>query len=135
MSKGYTRFGENVEKSFQSVDINSRKELEDIAKEEKLDINFNKWWTLWDKLVEKTKEDITKELEKHRAKEPIYHKNNKPFRTVYIYNLQGELINTFKNTQEAAQYYSISPIVMNNCIRNHMPYYKLNLYISIEEPK
>ena len=57
--RGYTRFGEHVEKSFQSVDINSRKELEDIAKEEKLDIKFNEWWELWDKLVEQTKKDIS----------------------------------------------------------------------------
>ena len=123
MSRGYTRFGENVEKSFQSVDINSRKELEDIAEEEKLDINFNNWWKKWDELVQETKQDI-KELKKHK---PIAQKNGRIPQTVYVYNSNERLIKTFSSTKEAADFYHIKKEQVTNYAREQKIYYKLQI--------
>ena len=132
MPRGYTKFGENVEKSFQSVDINSRKELEDIAEEEKLDINFNEWWELWDELVTKTKQDITKELKK----QPIAQKNGRVAPRIYVYNFKQKLVKTFSSPQEAADYYSIRREQVTNYAREEKPYYKLQIifkYVQINE--
>ena len=119
MPRGYTKFGEHVEKSFQSVDINSRKELEDIAEEEKLDINFNKWWSLWDKLVTKTKEDIKEEL---KGFERMY------TNPVFVFDIwKQKVIKTFKNPQECANYYNISREQIHTYIRDHRVYYKLGI--------
>ena len=116
MSRGYTKFGEHVEKSFQSVDINSRKELEDIAEEEKLDINFNNWWDRWDELVQQTKQDIKEEL---KGFERI---NTNP---VFVYDiLKQRVIKTFKSPKECAKYYNISRELVNTYIRDHRVYYK-----------
>lgn len=131
MPTGHSRYGAFDESVFKTVEINSRKELEDIAKEEKLDINFNKWWKLWDELVEKTKQDIKEELQDyHYQQEQQKHKNNKPFVTVYVYNLDGQFINQFQTPQEAAKHYGINAITINQCIRNKIPYFKQRLYFS-----
>lgn len=114
--RGYTRFGEHVEKSFQSVDINSRKELEDIAQEEKLDINFNEWWELWDELVTKTKQDIKEALQ---GFEKIY------TNTVFVFDIwKQKVIKTFRNPQECADFYGISREQVTNYIREGKCYYK-----------
>lgn len=114
--RGYTRFGENVEKTFQSVDINSRNELEDIAKEEKLDINFNNWWELWDKLVEQTKQDIKQELQ---GFERMY------TNPVFVFDIwKQKVIKTFKNPSDCADFYGISREQVTNYIREGKCYYK-----------
>ena len=119
MSRGYTKFGEHVEKSFQSVDINSRKELEDIAEEEKLDINFNNWWDRWNELVKQTKQDIKEEL---KGFERI---NTNP---VFVYDiLKQRVIKTFKSPKECANYYGVSSELVTNYIRDNRIYYKLGL--------
>ena len=116
MSRGYTKFGEHVEKSFQSVDINSRKELEDIAEEENLDINFNNWWDKWDELVKKTKQDIKEEL---KGFEKIY------TNPVFVYDIwKQRVIKIFKSPQECADFYGIRREQVTNYIRDHRVYQK-----------
>ena len=126
MPKGITSFGKHTEKTFQSIDINNRKELQDIADEERIYIN----WTLWDELVEKTKQDITNILEDY--KKPQKHKNGKPFRTVYVYNLDSQLIGTFDSPILAARHFDVNEIIINQCMRNKIPYFKQRLYFSNE---
>lgn len=110
--RGYTRFGENVEKTFQSVDINSRKELEDIAEEEGLEVQ----WSFWDKLVEQTKQDIKQELQ---GFERMY------TNPVFVYDIwKQRVIKTFKSPQECADFYGISREQVTNYIREGKCYYK-----------
>lgn len=119
MSRGYTKFGEHVEKSFQSVDINSRKELEDIAEDEKLDINFNNWWDRWNELVKQTKKDIKEEL---KGFERI---NTNP---VFVYDIfKQRVVKTFKSPKECAKYYGVSRELVTNYIRENRIYYKLGI--------
>ena len=113
--RGYTRFGENVEKTFQSVDINTREELQAIADEEDRTIN----WELWDKLVTKTKQDIKEALQ---GFERMYTKQ------VFVYDIfKQKVIKTFRNPQECANYYSISRELVHRYIRDHRVYYKLGI--------
>ena len=113
--RGYTAYGENVEKTFQSVDINSREELQAIADEEGREIN----WELWDKLVTKTKEDIKEEL---KGFERTY------TNPVFVFDIwKQKVIKTFKNPQECANYYSISRELVHTYIRDHRVYYKLGI--------
>lgn len=115
MPIGYTRFGENVEKTFQSVDINSREELQAIADEEDRTIN----WELWDKLVTKTKQDIKEALQ---GFERTY---TKP---VFVYDIfKQKVIRTFKNPSDCAKYYGVSRELVTNYIRENRIYYKLGL--------
>ena len=110
--RGYTRFGENVEKTFQSVDINSREELQAIADEEDRTIN----WELWDKLVTKTKQDIKEALQ---GFEKIY------TNTVFVFDIwKQKVIKTFRNPQECADFYGISREQVTNYIREGKCYYK-----------
>lgn len=113
--RGYTRYGENVEKTFQSIDINSREELQAIADEEDRTIN----WELWDKLVTKTKEDIKEEL---KGFERTY------TNPVFVFDIwKQRVIKTFKNPQECANYYNISRELVHTYIRDHRVYYKLGI--------
>lgn len=112
MPIGYTRFGENVEKTFQSVDINSREELQAIADKEDREIN----WELWDKLVEQTKKDIKEEL---KGFERMY------TNPVFVYDIwKQRVIKTFKSPQECANYYGIAKELIHTYIRDHRVYYK-----------
>lgn len=113
--RGYTRYGENVEKTFQSIDINSREELQAIADEEDREIN----WELWDKLVEQTKQDIKEELQ---GFERMY------TNPVFVYDIwKQRVIKTFKNPQECANYYNIAKELVHKYIRDHRVYYKLGI--------
>lgn len=113
--RGYTRYGENVEKTFQSVDINSREELQAIADEEDREIN----WELWDKLVEQTKQDIKEEL---KGFEKMY------TNPVFVFDIwKQKVIKTFKNPQDCANYYNISRELVHRYIRDHRVYYKLGI--------
>ena len=112
MPIGYTRFGENVEKTFQSVDINSREELQAIADEEDRTIN----WELWDKLVTKTKQDIKEALQ---GFEKTY------TNPVFVFDIwKQRVIKTFKTPQECADFYGISREQVTNYIREGKCYYK-----------
>lgn len=113
--RGYTRFGENVEKTFQSVDINSREELNKLAEEEGLEVQ----WSVWDKLVEQTKKDIANEL---KGFEKMYHS------PVFVYDIfKQKVIKTFRNPQECSKYYGVSRELVTNYIRENRIYYKLGL--------
>lgn len=123
---GYPKYGGKwSEKAFQSIDISTRQELQELAEEEDISIN----WELWDKIVEETKEYIKKEL-KRKNKKTKYNTNK-----VYIYNLDGQLIKTFDNTRETARFYNINPIQVTNYIRSNTPYYKQLIYFSREPIK
>ena len=113
--RGYTRYGENVEKTFQSVDINSREELQALADEEDRTIN----WELWDKLVEQTKQDIKEEL---KGFERMY------TNPVFVYDIwKQRVIKTFKNPSDCANYYNIAKELVHKYIRDHRVYYKLGI--------
>ena len=115
MPRGYTIYGFNTEKTFQSVDINSREELQAIADEEDREIN----WELWDKLVTKTKEDIKQELQ---GFERMY------TNPVFVYDIwKQKVIKTFRNPQECANYYNIAKELVHKYIRDHRVYYKLGI--------
>jgi len=110
--RGYTAYGENVEKTFQSVDINSREELQALADEEDRTIN----WELWDKLVTKTKKDIKEEL---KGFERMY------TNPVFVFDIwKQKVIKTFRNPQECAEFYGISREQVTNYIREGKCYYK-----------
>ena len=101
-------------------DVSSRQELDDLAEEEGIEVN----WELWDKLVEQTRKDITKELKKYK---PIVQKNGRMPQTVYVYNSNERLIKTFSSTQEAADYYNIRKEQVTNYAREQKIYYKLQI--------
>lgn len=110
--RGYTRFGENVEKTFQSVDINSREELNKLAEEEGLEVQ----WSFWDKLVEQTKQDIKQELQ---GFERMY------TNPVFVFDIwKQKVIKTFKNPSDCADFYGISREQVTNYIREGKCYYK-----------
>ena len=114
MPRGINRFGVHTEDSFKSVDIDSRQELDDLAEEEGIEVN----WEKWDKLVTKTKQDIAKELKEYHK--PQY--TNK----VFVFCLRrNRVIKTFQNPKQAADYYNISRETVTNYMREHRPYYKL----------
>ena len=102
-----TRYRQEIEDCFKSVDINSREELQELADEE--DININ--WDKWNYITEITKQDITKQLSKLPRK-------------VYVYDLQGNHIATYDSPKIAGFFYGISSEQVNNYMRQEKPYLK-----------
>jgi len=116
MPRGINRFGVHTEDSFKSVDIDSREELDDLAEEEGIEVN----WELWDKLVEQTRKDIAKELKEYHK--PQY--TNK----VFVFSIpKQKVIKTFRNPQECADFYGVSRELVTNYMRENRIYYKLGL--------
>ena len=101
-------------------DVSSRQELDNLAEEEGIEVN----WEKWNELVTKTKQDITKELKKYK---PIVQKNGRMPQTVYVYNSNERLIKTFSSTQEAADFYHIKREQVTNYAREQKLYYKLQI--------
>ena len=103
-------------------DVSSRQELMELAQEEDPSPRIN--WDKWDELVQETKQDITKELKKHK---PIAQKNGRVATRVYVYDSNKLLIKTFSSTQEAADYYNIRREQVTNYAREEKPYYKFQI--------
>lgn len=103
-----------VEDTFKGIEIDTRQELEQIAEEENLAINWTEFWQTWDSLVEQAKQDITnEEKQKEKATSKVY------ALTPYSIYLQ-----VFESAREAGNAFGISPEQVNQYCRIGKPYKK-----------
>lgn len=104
MAKHYKK--QRSEYAFKSVEIFDRNKLQQIADEEGLEID----WTKWDKLVDKTKQDITSTLEKNKrngGRAPI---------PIYVYK-NREFVGKFNSMSETANKIGLTPPTVANLLK------------------
>ena len=112
---------DKVEGTFKGVDSDiNREELQRMAAEEGIELNFERW----DKLIR----DIRLEQSSDTNDAP----NDSCTKPKYVYNFDGQLIKTFKTTKECAEFYGISREAVALYARSERPYYKLGIVISNE---
>ena len=110
--------------TFRGIDMDiNREKLKAMAAEEGIELNFERW----DELLRDIRfEQSTDSNDSNdNAKDSL----TKP---KYVYNFDGQLIKTFKNTKECAEYLGISRETVASYSRSERPYYKFGVVITNE---
>lgn len=112
---------DKVEDTFKGVDSDiNREKLQQMAAEEGIELNFERW----DELIR----DIRLEQSSDSNDAP----NDSSTKPKYVYNFDGQLIKTFNNTKECAEFYKIAREAVALYARSERPYYKLGIVITNE---
>lgn len=115
---------DKVEDTFKGVDSDiNREELQRMADEEGIELNFNKW----DELLRDFR--LEQSIDSNDSNETPNDSSTKP---KYVYNFDGQLIKTFNNTKECAEFYKIAREAVAFYARSERPYYKLGIVITNE---
>jgi hypothetical protein len=112
------KWGFDVEHQLWNDLYTSREELQEAELQEEENGRIN--WDRWDKTVEKTKKLIEEELKHYTSKKGV-------LPTLCVYDLQGNLIQTFPTTRECAAFYGISTVQVNVYVRSGGTYKKRNI--------
>lgn len=110
------KWGFDVEHQLWNDLYTSREELQEAEERDEGRIN----WDRWDKTVEETKKLIEEELKHYTSKRGV-------LPTLCVYDLQGNLIQTFPTTRECAAFYGISTVQVNVYVRSGGTYKKRNI--------
>ena len=107
------------EEPFQAVDINTREELQELADDEQIPIN----WPLWDSLVRKTKDDIN-----HLILKEGEYGNGKKRKKVLVFSIdERRVIEVFDSPSECAAHYNIMREAIDKYAREMRVYKKLGV--------
>ena len=107
--------------TFRGIDMDiNREKLQRMAAEEGIELNFDRW----DELIR----DIRVEESTVSNETP----NDSSTKPKFVYNFDGQLIKTFNNTKECAEFYGISREAVASYARSERPYYKLGIVITNE---
>ena len=107
--------------TFRGIDMNiNREKLQQMAAEEFIYLNFD--------ILDELLRDIRIE-ESDDSNEKSNDSSTKP---KFVYNFNGQLIKTFNNTKECAEFYGISRETVASYSRSERPYYKLGIVITNE---
>lgn len=88
-------------------------------------------WELWDKLVQQSKAEIEKLLAiTPSASEPKL--KCRPFKTVYVYNYDGQLVGRYFNATEAAKTLNVAKSTISYCSAKCIPHLTERLYYSYQ---
>ena len=109
--------------TFRGIDMNiNREKLQRMADEEGIELNFERW----DELLR----DIR--VEESTVSDDDDKQNDSSTKPKYVYNFDGQLIKTFNNTKECAEFYGISRETVASYSRFERPYYKFGIVITNE---
>ena len=101
------------------MDIN-REKLKAMAAEEGIELNFERW------------DELLRDV---RFEEPT-DSNDAPKDSMtkpkFVYNFDGQLIKTFNNTKECAEFFGVSRESVATYSRSERPYYKFGVVITNE---
>ena len=104
------------------MDIN-REKLQQMAAEEGIELSFERW----DELLRDIR--FEQSTDSNDSNETPNDSSTKP---KYVYNFDGQLIKTFNNTKECAEFYGIAREAVASYARSERPYYKLGIVITNE---
>lgn len=110
------KWGFDVEHQLWNDLYETKEELQEAEERDEGRIN----WDRWDKTVQETKKLIEEELKHYTSKRGV-------LPTLCVYDLQGNLIQTFPTTRECAAFYGISTVQVNVYVRSGGTYKKRNI--------
>ena len=110
--------------TFRGIDMNiNREKLQRMAVEEGIELNFEKW----DELLR----DVRVE-ESSNSNDSDEKPNDSMTKPKYVYNFDGQLIKTFKNTKECAEFFGVKREAVASYSRSERPYFKFGVVITNE---
>lgn len=110
--------------TFRGIDMDiNREKLREMAAEEGIELNFDKW----DELLRDFRLEQSTDSNDSNEKQ-----NDSSTKPKYVYNFDGQLIKTFNTTKECAEFYDIAREAVAMYARSERPYYKLGIVISNE---
>ena len=110
--------------TFRGIDMNiNREKLQRMAAEEGIELNFERW----DELLRDVR--LEQSSDSNDSNEQPNDSTTKP---KFVYNFDGQLIKTFNNTKECAEFFGVSREAVASYARSERPYYKLGIVISNE---
>lgn len=113
---------DKVEDTFKGVDSDiNREKLQEMAAEEGIELSFERW----DELLRDVRfEQSTDSNDSHEKQ------NDSISKPKYVYNFDGQLIETFNTTKECAEFFGVSREAVAMYSRSERPYYKLGIVIT-----
>ena len=110
--------------TFRGIDMNiNRKKLQQMAAEEGIELNFERW----DELIKDIRLEQSSDSNDSNEKQ-----NDSMTKPKYVYNFDGQLIKTFNTTKECADFFGIAREAVASYARSERPYYKLGVVIANE---
>ena len=107
--------------TFRGIDMDiNREKLQRMAAEEGIELNFDRW----DELIR----DIRVEESTDSNETP----NDSSTKPKFVYNFDGQLIKTFNNTKECAEFFGVSREAVASYARSERPYFKFGVVITNE---
>ena len=107
--------------TFRGIDMDiNREKLQEMAAEEGIELNFERW----DELLR----DVRVEEPTDSNDEP----NDSTTKPKFVYNFDGQLIRTFNNTKECAEFFGVSRETVASYSRSERPYFKFGIVITNE---
>ena len=109
--------------TFRGIDMDiNREKLQQMAAEEGIELNFEKW----DELLRDVR------VEESTASDDDDKQNDSISKPKFVYNFDGQLIKTFNNTKECADFLGVSRESVASYSRSERPYYKFGIVITNE---
>ena len=107
--------------TFRGIDMDiNREKLREMAAEEGIELNFDKW------------DELLRDFRLEQSTDSNDAPNDSSTKPKFVYNFDGQLIKTFKTTKECAAFYGISREAVAMYSRSERPYYKLGIVITNE---
>lgn len=107
--------------TFRGIDMDiNREKLQEMAAEEGIELNFEKW------------DELIRDIRLEQSTDTNEKQNDSITKPKYVYNFDGQLIKTFNTTKECAEFFGISREAVASYARSERPYYKLGVVITNE---
>ena len=108
--------------TFRGIDMDiNREKLQQMAAEEGIELNFERW----DELIRDIRLEESTDSNDSNDKQ-----NDSSTKPKFVYNFDGQLIKTFNNTKECAEFFGISRETVASYSRSERPYYKFGIVIT-----
>lgn len=107
--------------TFRGIDMNiNREKLQQMAAEEGIELNFEKW------------DELLRDIRIEESTDSNETPNDSITKPKFVYNFDGQLIKTFNNTKECAEFFGVSRETVASYSRFERPYYKFGIVITNE---
>ena len=105
--------------TFRGIDMDiTREKLQEMAAEEGIELNFERW------------DELLRDIRVEESTDSNDAPNDSSTKPKYVYNFDGQLIKTFKNTKECAEFFGIKREAVATYARSERPYFKFGVVIT-----
>ena len=105
--------------TFRGIDMNiNREKLKRMADEEGIELNFERW------------DELLRDVRVEESSDSNDAPNDSSTKPKYVYNFDGQLLKTFNNTKECAEFFGIARESVASYARSERPYFKFGVVIT-----